>query len=102
MSPRFTPVVWLGTTSRRFAAPHPYEGAPATAGPLGGWPLERGVAEALVHLASAHVTIVLVLHNFHTMLSCLRRFENHLCTPGAFAHVKNPRLCILVAGYLHL
>ena len=49
-----------------------------------------------------HVTVVLVLHNFHTMFSCLRRFENHLCTLGAFAHVKNPRLCMLVAGNLHL
>ena len=49
-----------------------------------------------------HVTVVLVLHNFHTMLSCLRRFENHLCTLGAFAHVKNQRLCMLVAGNLHL
>ena len=47
-------------------------------------------------------TVVLVLHNFHTMLSCLRRFENHLCTPGAFAHVKNPRLCMLFAANLHL
>ena len=51
---------------------------------------------------AAHVTVVLVLQNFHTMLSGLRTFENHLCTLGAFAHVKNPRLCMLVAGNLHL
>ena len=51
---------------------------------------------------ATHVTVVLVLHNFHTMLSCLRRFENHLCTAGAFAHVKNLSLCMLVAEYLHL
>ena len=36
---------------------------------------------------NSHVSVVLILHNFHTMPSCLRRFENTLCTPGAFAHV---------------